>query len=140
MTKVSATNLHAVSPNTPDMHHIFQTPMPVKAKVAITLLLILIVWSISSSSLWSLPSVLGRATGCPMHRQSIPPSSPTTPNCCRASGDVAVLQKAANPKPDVATFALVTSDQEPIPQDFFALISDEAASPGTPPAKLQLRI
>ena len=114
--------------------------MLVKAKVAGTLLLIVIVWNISAASFLSLPSVQGRASGCPMHRQSIPPSSPITPNCCRASGDVAVLQKAVNPKSDVAVAVLLGSDPTPIPQDVFALFRDEAASPGTPPAKLQLRV
>src|ERR1700694_5400968 len=100
--------------------------MLIRTKVAGTLLLVLTVWSISSASLLSLPSVQGRATGCPMHRHSIPPRSPITPNCCRAGGDVAVLQKAANPKPDVATFAFVSSDRKPISQDVFALPRDEA--------------
>jgi hypothetical protein len=114
--------------------------MQVITKVTGTLLLVLIVSTISSASLRSLPSEQGRASGCPMHRQSIPPSSPITPNCCRAGVDVAVLQKAANPKPDFATFALVSSDRKPIPQDVLVLPRDEAASPGSPRAKLQLRI
>jgi hypothetical protein len=122
------------------MHHISKSTMLVKAKVAGTLLLVLIVWSISSASLLSPASVQGQTTECPMHRQSIPTNSPTTPNCCRLGPEMPVLQRAANPKPDFAMLALVISDRKPIPQDVFVLSRDEAASPGTPPAKLQLRI
>jgi hypothetical protein len=114
--------------------------MQVKTKVAGTLLLVLIVWSISAASLLSLPSVKGRAAGCPMHRQSIPPSSPTSHNCCQPGHDTAMLQKAANPEPAVLVAELLSSDTKPVPQDRFALLQDEAASPGIPPAKLQLRI
>jgi hypothetical protein len=114
--------------------------MLLKAKVVGTLLLVLIVWSISSASMLSLPSVQGRATGCPMHRQSFPLRSPTDNSCCQSSDNTATLQKAANPKLDFAMLALIISDRKQIPQDVFALFRDEAASPGTPPAKLQLRI
>lgn len=51
-----------------------------------------------------------------------------------------MIQKAANLKPDLAMFALVTSDQKLIPQNVFALIPDETDSPGSPPAKLQFRV
>ena len=114
--------------------------MQVKTKVAGTLLLGLIVWSISSASLLSLPSVKGRAAGCPMHRQSIPPSSPTSHNCCQPGHDTAMLQKAANPEPAVLVAELLSSDTKPVPQDIFVVFPEETASPGTPPAKLQLRI
>lgn len=122
------------------MHQIVEQTMLVKGKAAGSVLLILIVWSISSSSLLSLPSVQGQTTECPMHRHSIPPSSPTTPNCCRSGPEMTVLLKTANPKPDVAVAILLRSDRKLVPQDVFALRRDEAASPGTPPAKLQLRI
>ena len=122
------------------MHPILKSTMHVEPKAARTLLLVLMVWSISSTLLLSLPSVQGRATECPMHRQSSPLRSPVDHSCCQSSHDTAVLQKAVNPKSDVAVAVLLSSDQKPIPQDVFALIPDETDSPGSPPAKLQLRV
>lgn len=132
--------LRAMSPNRPDMHQIPKSIMFVKAKVAGTLLLVLIVWGISSASLLSLPSPQGRATGCPMHRQSLPQRLPISHNCCQTGHDAAMLQKAANPQHDVLVAVVLRSDRKPVPQDVFALFRDQATSPGTPPAKLQLRI
>jgi len=114
--------------------------MQVKTKVLGTLLLVLIVWSISSASLLSLPSEQGRTSGCPMHRQSIPPSAPTTHNCCQSGHNAAMLQKPANSQHVVDFVVLLSSERKPMPQQVFAVFPDEAASPGTPPAKSQLRI
>jgi len=114
--------------------------MLVKAKAAGTLLLILIVWSISSASLLSLPSAQSGRAECPMHRQSSSLPSPADHRCCQSEHDAAVLQKPANPKPDFVVSLLLRLDPKPVPQDTFALFQDEAASPGTPSAKLPLRI
>ena len=121
-------------------HHIFRSRMLLRAKAVSILLLMLAVSSISSASLLSLPSVQGQATGCPMHRQSSPLHSPIDHRCCQSEHDAAVLQKPANPKPDVVISLLLRLDPKPVPQGTSALFQDEAASPGTPPAKLQLRI
>jgi len=120
------------------MHQILKLTMLVKAKVAGSLFLILAFCSIS----WlSLGSAQGGRTGCPMHhQQSIPSDAPIDHRCCQSEHGATLLQKPANPQDDFATFALVTSDRKPILHDLFTLSRDEAASPETPPAKLQLRI
>jgi hypothetical protein len=129
-----------MSQNKPDMHQISRWTMQTRVKAAAILLSIVVAAGISTAAWLTSFPVRGRAAGCPMHRPSFPPDSPISHNCCQSSHDTAVLQKAANPKPDVATFALVSSDQKPIPQDVFALIPDETDLPGLPPAKLQLRV
>jgi len=122
------------------MHQISKSAMLAKAKVAGTLLLVLIVWGISSASSLSLPSAQSGRAGCPMHHQSVPQRSPNSHNCCQPGHDAAMLQKVANLQHDVLVAILLPSDRKPVPQDVFALSRDEATSPGTPPAKLQLRI
>jgi hypothetical protein len=111
--------------------------MLVKLKVTGGLLLILVVCSISAASS---SAETGFTTGCPMHQQSVPPHSPIDRHCCQSGHDAAMLQKVANPQRDVLVAVLLRSDRKPVSHDVFALFSDEATSPGTPPAKLQLRI
>src|SRR2546423_1565731 len=122
------------------MHQLIKTTMVDRAKTAVTLLLILIAWSMSSASLLSLPSVQGPATRCPMHPQSAPLRSPIDHRCCQVRHDTAP-QKAANPKPDFSTFFVLSSDPRPISKDVFGVaLYTESVSPGMPPAKSQLRI
>jgi len=74
------------------VHQISKSMMFVKAKVAGTVLLVLIVWGISSASSLSLPSAPGGRAECPMHRQSLPQRLPISHNCCAAGHNAAILQ------------------------------------------------
>jgi len=122
------------------MHQTLKATMQVKTKVAGTLLLVLIVWSISSASLLSLPSEQGRASGCPMHRQSSQLPSPSDHSCCQSGHDTAVLQSSTIPQHDGFVSMLPASDQKPASSRTLAHFRTDTVSPGTPPSRPQLRI
>src|SRR4029077_15482811 len=103
-------------------------------------MLILIGEGLSTPPLLAGIAVRGESTQCPVHRQPSPSPSPIDHRCCQSGHDAAMLQKVANPQRDVIVAVFLRSDRKPVSHDVFALFSDEATSPGTPPAKLQLRI
>jgi hypothetical protein len=114
--------------------------MQLTTKVALMLMLILIGEGLSTPPLLAGIAVRGESTQCPVHRQPSPSPSPIDHRCCQSGHDAAMLQKVANPQRDVLVAVLLRSDRKPVSHDVLALFSDEATSPGTPPAKLQLRI
>jgi|SRR5579872_2354788 hypothetical protein len=113
--------------------------MQLTTKVVLMLLLILIGEGLSIPPLLSGMPVRGQSTQCPMHRQPSSPS-PIDHRCCQSGHGAAMLQKVANQQRDIPVAVLLRSDRKPVSHDVCALFSDEAAFPGTPPAKLQLRI
>ena len=89
------------------MHQISKSMMFVKAKVAGTVLLVLIVWGIASASSLSLPSAQSRRAECPMHRQSLPQRVPISHNCCAAGHNAAILQATIRFRPSLAHTSLI---------------------------------
>jgi hypothetical protein len=113
--------------------------MGLRTKVAATVLSVLTVVGALSASRVSRLSAQGRSSGCPMHRQSVPPHAPVDHSCCQ-SGHDAVPQKTASPQQDASVSLLINSDQEFIAPDGAAHFHPDTFSFGSPPPILQLRI
>jgi len=113
--------------------------MPSRTKFAALLPLMLIAGGLLTAGSFSPERV--QPAGCPLHRQSPPPSTPFNDHsCCQSGHDAAVVEKAVIPDHGFTRSPLLDRDQDAVS---FHLSRDSIRDPApadTPPRHLPIRI